>query len=121
MDFPDEIIAYTLKKAADTGLQIHLSEVDIIFNKHDDTRNGGIQIHNELTDKMRAAQAEKYKNLVMMYCKIVPKEQQSGIIFWNFMDRDSWINGFFNLKDLPTVYDKNLETKPAYFGLKLRV
>ncbi len=116
MDIPDETIAYALKKAAATGLQIHLSEVDIIFNKHDDTRLGGIQIYDEITDEMKAAQAEKYKNLVLMYRKIVPKEQQYGITFWDFTDRDSWINGFFNLNDWPTLYDENLEPKPAYFG-----
>ncbi len=116
MDIPDETIAYALKKAADTGLQIHLSEVDIIFNTHNDTRNGGIQIHNELTDEMRIAQAEKYKNLVLMYRRIVPKEQQFGITLWDFTDRDSWINGFFNLKDWPTIYDEHLQPKPAYFG-----
>jgi endo-1,4-beta-xylanase len=116
MDIPDDIIAYALKKAADTGLQIHLSEVDIIFNKHDDTRGGGVQLYNELTDEMKEAQAEKYKNLVKMYRNIVPKEQQYGITFWDFTDRDTWINGFFNMKDWPTIYDKNLKPKPAYFG-----
>lgn len=116
MDIPDEIIAHTLKKASETGLQIHLSEVDIIFNKHDDTRLGGIQIYDELTDAMKKAQAEKYKNLVKMYRAIVPKKQQFGITFWDFTDRDSWINSFFNLNDWPTLYDTRLKPKPAYYG-----
>lgn len=118
MDTPDDVIANSLRKAAETGLQIHLSEVDIIFNKHNDTQNGGIQIYNKLTDEMRKAQAEKYKNLVLMYRKIVPKSQQFGITFWNFTDRDTWINPFFNLKDWPTIYDNSLKPKPAYFGFK---
>lgn len=117
MDIPDEIIAYALKKGAETGLQIHLSEVDIIFNKHDDTRGGGIQIYDEFTEEMKSEQAEKYKNLVKMYRSIIPKEQQYGITFWDFTDRDSWINGFFNLNDWPTIYDSNLKPKPAYFGV----
>jgi endo-1,4-beta-xylanase len=117
MDIPDEVIAYSLKKAADTGLQIHLSEVDIIFNTHNDTQNGGIQTYNELTDEMKKAQAEKYKSLVKMYRSIVPKDQQYGITFWDFTDRDTWINGFFNMKDWPTIYDENLKPKPAYFGV----
>jgi len=116
MDIPDETIAYCLKKGAETGLQIHLSEVDIIFNKHDDNRGGGIQIYDELTDEMLAQQAEKYKNLVLMYRSIVPKEQQYGITFWGVNDRDSWIKGFFRLKDWPCIFDENLEPKPAYFG-----
>ena len=118
MDTPDELIAKSLKKAAATGLQIHLSEVDIIFNKHNDTKNGGVQIYKELTEEMKKAQAEKYKNLVLMYRKIVPKAQQFGITFWNFNDRDTWINGFFNLTDWPTIFDDKLSPKPAYFGFK---
>lgn len=66
---------------------------------------------------MRIAQAEKYKNLVLMYRRIVPKAQQFGITFWDFTDRDSWINGFFNLNDWPTIFDSNLNPKPAYYGV----
>lgn len=116
MDISDEVIANSLRKAVKTGLQIHLSEVDIIFNKHDDTRKGGIQVYEKLTEEMKQEQAKKYKNLVKMYKTIVPKEQQYGITFWDFTDRDTWINGFFNIKDWPTIYDENLKPKPAYFG-----
>ncbi len=118
MDTPDEIIEKSLEKAAATGLQIHLSEVDIIFNKHNDTQNGGVQIYQELTDEMKKEQAEKYKNLVLIYRRTVPKAQQFGITFWNFNDRDTWINPFFNLKDWPTIFDDKLSPKPAYFGFK---
>jgi endo-1,4-beta-xylanase len=117
MDISDEIIAYSLKKAADTGLQIHLSEVDIIFNTHNDERLGGIENYSFLTNEMKQAQAEKYKNLIHMYKTIVPKEQQFGITFWDFTDRDSWIKGFFNMKDWPCIYDDDLQPKPAYFGV----
>ena len=55
MDIPNEIIARSLKKAADTGLQIHLSEVDIIFNTHDDSKGGGIQPYDHLTEEMKFA------------------------------------------------------------------
>jgi len=117
MDIPDEIIAYSLKKAAETGLQIHLSEVDIIFNTHNDERLGGIENYSSLTNEMKQAQAEKYKSLIKMYKTIVPKKQQFGITFWDFTDRDSWIKGFFNMKDWPCLYDDNLLPKPAYFGV----
>ncbi|MDO7173745.1 endo-1,4-beta-xylanase [Mariniflexile sp. AS56] len=116
MDIPDEIIAYSLKKAAETGLQIHLSEVDIIFNTHNDERLGGIENYSVLTDEMKQAQGEKYKNLIKMYKEIVPKKQQFGITLWDFTDRDTWIIGFFNMKDWPSIYDDKLQPKPAYFG-----
>ncbi len=118
MDIPDEVIEYTLKMAAETGLLIHLSEVDIIFNEHDDTRNGGIQNFNELTEEMKIAQAKKYESLVNIYKKVVPKEQQYGITFWDFTDRDTWIKRFFKIKDWPCLFDENLETKPAYYAFK---
>ncbi len=116
MDVPDETIAYALKKAADTGLKIHLSEVDIIFNTHNDRKYGGQQQYETLTEEMKQRQANKYKNLVKIYRTTVPKEQQYGITFWDFTDRDTWIRSFFKLKDWPTVFDENLNPKPAYYG-----
>ncbi len=118
MDIPDEVIAHALKKAADTGLQIHLSEVDIIFNSHDDTRGGGVEKYTVLTEGMKQAQAEKYEALIRMYKTIVPKAQQFGITFWGFTDRDTWIRSFFNMKDWPTVFDDDLNPKPAYHRMK---
>ena len=116
MDVPNEVIAETLQKAADTGLKIHLSEVDIIFNTHNDSRGGGVQRYNELTEEMKKAQYQKYYDLVNMYSQIVPKDQQYGITFWGFNDRDTWIRRFFKMTDWPCIYDDDLEPKPAFFG-----
>lgn len=116
MDTDEETIEYALKKAAETGLQIHLSEIDIIFNKHNDTPGGGIQIHDELTEEMLQAQADKYQWLAEAYIRNVPAEQRYGMTVWGFTDKYSWIPGFFDLKDWPCIYDANLEPKPAYHG-----
>jgi endo-1,4-beta-xylanase len=51
-----------------------------------------------------------------MYQDIVPKEQQYGITFWGFNDRDTWINRFFKMKDWPCIYNENLQPKPAFYG-----
>lgn len=117
MDIPNSIIAETLKRAADTGLQIHLSEVDIIFNTHDDSRGGGIQRFDTLTPEMRGAQKKKYYDLVTIYREVVPESQQYGITFWGFNDRDTWIRRFFDMQDWPTIYDDNLAPKPAFWGV----
>ena len=116
MDIPNEIIEYTLKRAASTGLQIHLSEVDIIFNSHDDSKGGGIQTYNNLTPEMLNEQLIKYEELVNIYKKTVPKSQQYGITLWGFNDRDTWINRFFKIKDWPCIYDEKLNPKPAFYG-----
>ncbi|SHK04781.1 endo-1,4-beta-xylanase [Tangfeifania diversioriginum] len=118
MDIPDEIIALNLKKAAETGLQVHLSEVDVIFNRHNDQPGGGEQIYPELTEEMLQRQGEKYRKIAEMYRDIVPENQQYGITVWGFNDRTSWIPGFFGMKDWPTLYDENLQKKPAYYGFK---
>lgn len=118
MDIPDETIEYALKKGAETGLMIHLSEVDIIFNKHDDNPGGGVQLYEGITPEMLEAQSKKYENLVKIYKKVVPPAQQYGITFWGFNDKYTWINGFFKLKDWPTIFDSDLKPKPAYEGFK---
>ena len=72
IDIPNEVFAETLRRAAATGLQIHLSEVDIIFNTHDDSRGGGIQRHDAVTDEMLQEQRVKYRQLVEI-TETVPK------------------------------------------------
>ena len=118
MDTPNEVIAYALQKAAATGLKIHISELDIIFNKHNDSQGSGEQEIKVLTNELLQAQAEKYKQIVLMYRKYVPKAQQYGITFWDFNDRDTWVRSFFNMRDWPTVFDEQLEPKPAYYGFR---
>jgi len=116
MDVPKEIIAHSIKKCVETGLLIHLSEVDIIFNQHGDEPGGGIQIYNELTDEMMQEQAEKYKMLAELYNQLVPPRQQYGITVWDFADSETWVRGFFDITDWPCLYDDSLNRKPAYFG-----
>lgn len=117
LDIPIETIAYSLRKAAETGLKVHLSEVDIIFNRHNDKRGGGEQLYDELTSEMAQEQGEMYMHIATLYRNIVPRNQQYGITLWGFNDRTTWINPFFNLNDWPAIYDKNLKRKPAYYGL----
>lgn len=118
MDVPDETIAESLRKGAATGLQIHLSEVDLIFNRHNDSQGGGEQVHSALSDEMRRQQAEKYRRLAAMYRSIVPEAQQYGITFWGANDGDTWIRPFFGIEDWPCLFDEQLQPKPAFFGFK---
>lgn len=116
MGTTEKAIANALKAAASTGLLVHISELDIIFNTHNDENASGKQKITELTEEMEKAQGEKFKQVAMLYRKHVPKAQQFGITFWDFNDRDTWIKPFFDLKEWPTMYDEDLEPKAGYFG-----
>jgi endo-1,4-beta-xylanase len=118
MDVPNEVIEKNLKKCVETGLLIHISELDIIFNKHDDSGGGGIQVYDTLTEEMLEQQAEKYKQIAEMYNRIVPYDQRYGITLWGFADRFTWIRYFFKIMDWPLIFDDNLKKKPAYFGFR---
>ena len=99
MDIPNEIIAYTLKRAADTGLQIHLSEVDIIFNTHNDSKGGGIQLYKKITAEMLNKKAKKYAEVVRMYQKIDPKNKKDGRTVRGLNDSDTWIKRYVRMKE----------------------
>jgi endo-1,4-beta-xylanase len=47
---------------------------------------------------------------------VVPKNQQYGITFWGFNDRDTWIKPFFDMEDWPCIFDNKLNKKPAFNG-----
>ncbi|CAH0999550.1 Endo-1,4-beta-xylanase A [Neolewinella maritima] len=112
------VVRSTLRRAAATGLLIHVSELDLIFNTHNDEAGGGTEHVQAVTPAMLEQQAERYEALARIYRQEVPAPQQYGITFWDFTDRDTWIKGFFDMGDWPTVYDENLERKPAYFGFR---
>ncbi len=116
MDTDEALIGQSLARAAATGLLLHLSEVDIIFNRHDDVQGGGEQRVTAITPELLEAQGKKYAAIARLYRDNVPPAQRYGITFWSFTDRDTWIRPFFDLQDWPTLFDDELERKPAYYG-----
>ncbi len=116
MDTDEAQLGASLARAAATGLLIHLSELDIIFNRHDDAQRGRPLRVTEMTPQLLEAQAKKYETVARLYRENVPPAQRYGITFWSFTDRDTWIRGFFKLQDWPTLFDEDLERKPAYYG-----
>lgn len=105
-----------LRRVAATGLLVHISELDVIFNRHNDTPGSGFQKVEAITPELLAKQARQFEAVAHLYRANVPPAQRYGITFWDFTDRDSWINDFFGVTDWPTVYDEELERKPAYGG-----
>ena len=118
VDTDTALVERSLRRAAATGLLIHVSELDISFNPHDDTRGGGVQAVAAMTPELLERQADQYEAVARIYRRAVPAAQRYGITFWDFTDRDSWIDGFFGVEDWPTVYDDDLERKPAWAGFR---
>ena len=103
----DEGIVNLLKKAAATGLLIHISELDISVNPKKDTA----LIYS---DSLKEMQSKKYAFVVEQYKKLVPKKQQYGITFWNVGDDDSWLVRWLKAKDFPLLFDTNYQRKDCY-------
>ncbi|MCX6236639.1 MAG: endo-1,4-beta-xylanase [Bacteroidia bacterium] len=105
----DANLIEAISTAAQTGLKIHISELDISLN----------QANNQslvLTDALSALQAAKYKVIVKTFAAL-PAAQRYGITTWNVGDADSWIRSTYNRPDWPLPFDDNYNRKPAYQGI----
>jgi endo-1,4-beta-xylanase len=103
-------IKNSLRQLSSTGLQVHISELDIAVNpKNDQT----ITFSNQLLN----VQGEKYKTVATLYKQNVPDAQKYGITLWDFSDGDSWLISVKKQLDEPTIFDKKLTKKAAFYGL----
>jgi endo-1,4-beta-xylanase len=105
----DANLATAINTAAQTGLRIHLSELDISLNK-DNVQS------MVLTDALSVLQAAKYKLIVKTFAAL-PAAQRYGITTWNVGDADSWIISTYKRPDWPLPFDYNYNRKPAYQGI----
>jgi endo-1,4-beta-xylanase len=104
-------IADNLKKAANTGVMVYISELDV------SVRYG--KADTFLLDNLLAEeQALKYKAIVKAYMNSVPAKQQYGITTWGIGDADSFQNNDYkdDNHDYPLLFDKLYNQKPAYKG-----
>jgi len=105
-DWPTSDLPTAIQDIANTGLLVHVSELDIKANFNSDV--------SELTAARAQAQADQYQNAAYYYTTIVPTAQQHGITVWGFRDQDSWL--YDGNTDWPLLYDNNFDPKPAYDG-----
>ncbi|HTL10584.1 MAG TPA: endo-1,4-beta-xylanase [Chitinophagaceae bacterium] len=101
----DANIAAAIASAVQTGLKVHIAELDIRLNS-DKTKS-------VLTPELAAQQAARYKTVVKAFASI-PAQQQYGITTWNVSDADSWIPAWQGAPDWPLPFDANYKRKPAY-------
>jgi len=108
---PQSGIANALKQLAATGLQIHISELDIsVYTK-------GVQDIDYSTG-LQNQQAAMYAFVIQQYASLVPKAQHYGITTWNVGDADSWLRYVNKAKDRPLLFDDEYKPKPVYDTVK---
>lgn len=92
--------------AAQTGLKVHVSELDVAVNK--DSKADIVY-----TDELKQQQYDRYKTAAKAMSDL-PKEQQHGITMWGVGDQDSFM---YKNPDWPLPFDVNYKRKRAYEGL----
>jgi len=112
-----EQLESTIKRFADLGLNIQITELDIsVYPKEHDARERKLEDANSaFTTEKENAQIEKYKMCFETFKKY--KNNISSVTFWNISDRSSWLDNFpvRNRKDYPLLFDKDLKPKKAYW------
>lgn len=106
-DWPSNDLPTAVQDIADTGLLVHVSELDVKVNYGDDV--------NELTQERAEAQERQYQRAGYYYTTLVPAAQQFGITIWGFRDQDSWL--YDGGSDWPLLYNADFITKISHRGL----
>ncbi|HET9053793.1 MAG TPA: endo-1,4-beta-xylanase, partial [Cyclobacteriaceae bacterium] len=107
----------TLTRFAETGLQLHITELDVsVYPKEHGRRERKPEDDNTaFTPEKEQQQLEAYS----MYFELFRKHRNAikSVTFWNISDRHSWLDNFpvQNRKDYPLLFDKDLKPKKVYW------
>lgn len=105
-NFPSsDELSTSISQVAETGLLIHISELDIKVNPDDDI--------TEFTEERAAAQESKYQEVANHY-NALPAEQQYGITIWGLRDSESWISD--GGTEWPLLFDDDFNFKISHRG-----
>jgi endo-1,4-beta-xylanase len=106
--FPTQM-AQDLQRYAGLGLKVAITEADVRTFVND-------AAHQVPTDHL-ATFAQPYEfSQMLKACLAVP--QCISFTVWGFGDADSWVPGFFTGEGYATLYDVDLNPKPAYTALQ---
>ena len=98
-----------LQRYASLGLKVAITEADV----RTFVNNAAEQVP---TDHL-AVFAQPFEfGQMLKACLAVP--QCISFTVWGFTDADSWVPGFFIGEGYATIYDVNLQPKPAYYELQ---
>jgi endo-1,4-beta-xylanase len=94
----DGSIAANIRRLADLGLTVHISEMDVRISNVPGSQDARLEI-----------QRATYHDIVRV-CVMEPRCE--AITFWGFTDAYTWISG-----DSPLLFDARYAPKPAYTGV----
>ena len=107
--FSGQRLTADLRRYASLGLKVAITEADVrTFVDSPTTQNPTSNL---------ALFAQPYEFGLMMQAVLDVPECISFTV-WGFGDADSWVPGFFTGEGYATIYDVNLNPKPAYFELQ---
>ncbi len=121
-NFDDGKFVEALRAFADTGLLVHLSELDVFINDSDtpynaDPSKGPL---NTYDDTKRAKQKRIFRRVPELYWySVTNPAQRHGITFWDLTDKDSWVPTNIRPRsrfDAATMYWNDGWEKPAFFA-----
>ncbi|WP_077919133.1 endo-1,4-beta-xylanase [Spirosoma sp. 209] len=102
----DEGIRSALQELSATGLQVHMSELDIAINPNNDK-------NLVVTDQLLKVQALKFQSVAAAYKQLVPANQKFGITVWGLADTAVESTG---LNQMRVLLNTEYKKKPAYYG-----
>lgn len=107
----------TLKRFAELGVQLHITELDIsVYPKEHNARQRlpGDTV-TAFSPEREQAQIDKYKMCFALFRKY--RKNITSVTFWNLSDRYSWLDNFpvQGRKDYPLLFDKNYKPKKAFW------
>lgn len=95
--------------AQETGLLVHIAELDIAVNPDNDQ-------NLTYTPALAEQHKQKYRHIIETFTGL-NTEQHFGITTWNVTDADTWITGHYDRPDWPLPFDENYHRKLAYYGI----
>ncbi len=107
--FSGSLMQQDLARYASLGLKVAITEADV----RTFVNNATGQVP---TDNL-ALFAQPYEFSQMLKACLAVRQCISFTV-WGFTDADSWVPGFFTGEGYATIYDVNLQPKPAYYDLQ---
>jgi endo-1,4-beta-xylanase len=122
LNFPTAAtIAAALKKVADKGLLVKITELDVAINQPYCDNYPAKKI-NTFSESVALAQKKRYCEIVKAYLDSVPQEQRGGITVWGTTDANTWLDDLYKTQfgnkkiSWPLLFDSNYNDKPALRG-----